>query len=255
LSRSRSIRIALAAVVIVAAALAVGTALAGWRGLNDLNYDDRGRVCRDGMEFALANLGPSSASVTVHETDAGGTNVIRTIVPTTPLAQLQWNPVPELSSQFADYNYSRIFRLRFPVALVPGTFLSVEFSGGPGVNGGTVDVVADCRLVPAFLGFAGPADEPPTVNRVVPGRIVPVGFLAAGVPSLADVVVSVSSIPCTAGDPPFDEDTAPAAGQLRRFGIAFGFAWQTDPAWVGCKQLAFRTPLDGLVRRLNFTFG
>jgi hypothetical protein len=254
-SRSRSISIALAAVVLAASAFVAGTALAGWRGLNDLNYDDRGRVCRDGMEFALANLGPSTASVTVHETDAGGTNVIRTIVPTTALAQLEWNPVPELSSQFADYNYSRIFRLAFPVRLAPGTFLSVEFSGGPGVNGGTVDVVSDCRLVPAFLGFAGPADEPPTVNAAVPGRIVPVGFLAAGVASTADVVVSVSSIPCTAADPPLDEDTAPAAGQLRRFGLAFGFAWQTDAAWTGCKQLSFRTPLDGLVHRLNFNFG
>lgn len=254
MSRSRSIRIALTVVVLAASALAAGTAFAGWRGLNDLNYDDRGRVCRDGMEFALANLGPSVASVTVLETDAGGTNVIRTIVPTTPLAQLVFNPVPELSSQFADYNYSRIFRLRFPVALAPGTFLSVEFSGGPGVNGGTVDQVSDCRLVPAFLGFAGPADEPPTVNAAVPGRIVPVGFLAAGVQSASDVVVSVSSIPCAAGDPPLDEDTAPAVGQLRRFGLAFGFAWQTDPAWTGCKQLSFRTPLDGLVHRLNFRF-
>jgi hypothetical protein len=255
MSRSRSIRIAVAAVVVTASVIAAGTALAGWRGLNDLNYDDRGRVCRDGMEFALANLGPSVASVTVLETDAGGTNVIRTIVPTTPLAQLVFDPVPELSSQFADYNYSRIFRLVFPVRLAPGTHLSVEFSGGPGVNGGTVDEVADCRLVPAFLGFAGPADEPPTVNQVVPGRIVPVGFLAAGVPSVADVVVSVSSIPCASGDPPFDEDTVPAVGQLRRFGLAFGFAWQTDPAWTGCKQLSFQTPLDGLVHRLNFHFG
>ena len=65
MSRSRSIRIAFAAVVVAASVLAAGTALAGWRGLNDLSYDDRGRVCRDGMEFALANLGPSVASVTV----------------------------------------------------------------------------------------------------------------------------------------------------------------------------------------------
>ncbi|HEU0334904.1 MAG TPA: hypothetical protein VFR43_00020 [Gaiellaceae bacterium] len=257
MSRSRSIRIALAAVVVAASVLAAGTALAGWRGLNDLNYDDRGRVCRDGMEFALANLGPSVASVTVLETDAGGTNVIRTIVPTTPLAQLVFNPVPELSSQFADYNYSGIFQLRFPVTLAPGTYLSVEFSGGSGVNGGTVDQVTDCKLDPGFLGFPGPVGEPPNVNASVPGEVVPVRFLAAGVTSPADVVVSVSSIPCSAGDPPLDEDTVPAVGQLRRFGagVAFAFAWQTDPAWTGCKQLSFRTPLDGLVHRLNFNFG
>ena len=56
MSRSRSIRIAFAAVVVAASVLAAGAALAGWRGLNDLSYDDRGRVCRDGMECILSTV-------------------------------------------------------------------------------------------------------------------------------------------------------------------------------------------------------
>jgi hypothetical protein len=253
--RATSIGIALTAVVIAALAV-VPLAWAPWRGLNDLNYDDRGRICSDGMEFALANsFGGGVVTVRITEVDPTTLDEIRELLPATALAPLQFNPVPELTNAFAPYYHSRVFRLAFAVRPAAGATIRLDFSGGIGIAGSTIEDVGDCRLHRAFLGFAGAA-EPPAFNTIAPGKVIRVGFLALGVDNAGQVETSLTSIPCVASQPPFDPVVEPVTIQVSQYRrVAFTVSVPTDPAWRGCKQLSVRTPLDGLVQRLNFNFG
>ena len=151
--------LAVAGVVLVSAT----SASAGWRGLADLNYDDEGRICSNAMEFSLASsLGPATVSIMV-------TNITAEpdveIVPLTELAPLVFGPVPELFD-VNDYLHSRSFRLHFSPKPLPGSELLIQFSGGDGIDGSTVDVVDSCWLHGQFELKQPP--EPPVVT--VPER-------------------------------------------------------------------------------------
>ena len=158
------------------------SASAGWRGLADLNYDDEGRICSNGMEFSLASsLGPATVSVMV-------TNITAEpdveVVPLTELPPLVFAPVPELFN-VATYLHSRSFHLHFSPLPRPGSELLIQFSGGEGIDGSTVDVVDRCWLFSQFE--LKEALEPPVITVPENPELVTVGFHLFGVRGKGDL--------------------------------------------------------------------
>ena len=112
-----------------------------------------------------------------------------------------------------------------------------------------------------FTGFAAPVNAAPTLNRVNPGRTIPVKWRLAedGVPvSAASSFVAVTSVevPCGA-DAPVDvvEETADTVAGLRYTGDGWwSYTWATSKAWAGtCRRMTVRLD-DGTGHSALFDF-
>ena len=252
---------AICALTVAGVVLVVATtASAGWRGLADLNYDDEGRICSNAMEFSLASsLGPARISVSV--TDITADPEVE-IVPLTQLPDLTFAPVPELFD-VATYLHSRTFRLHFSPRPAPGSELRIEFSGGEGIDGATVDVVDRCWLFTQFE--LKDSLEPPAVTVPENPELVRIPFhlpLVGG----QDVFTegpAFAPIPCQAPASATFQEPTPAEGELRRwFGGFYVFRWHPPAGLTGCHELSFRTVELGLSdedlglnHRVLFDFG
>ena len=219
-------------------------AMAGWRGLADLNYDDEGRICSNAMEFSLASsLGPVSISVSV--TDITAEPDVE-IVPLTELPALTFDPVPELFD-VATYLHSRSFRLHFSPRPAPGSELRIEFSGGEGIDGSTIDVVDRCWLFSQFQ--LKDSLEPPAVTAVQDPELVRVPFHLpfAGGDEIFTEGPTFAPVPCAAPATAEFQEPTPALGELRRWlGGFFVFRWEPPAGLTGCQELTFRTVEPGL---------
>jgi hypothetical protein len=111
-----------------------------------------------------------------------------------------------------------------------------------------------------FAGFFGLAN-PPGVNELKAGRVVPVKFSLHGFHGadiFADGYPQSAEYDCDAEEEPELDGGKPAsrAGRLdfNRRRDRYVFNWRTDPRWAGsCRQLVVKFS-DGSVHRANFEF-
>lgn len=230
-------------------------AFAPWKGLSDLNYDDGdgGNVCRDGIDFALTNIFPSTLSVEVVNVSVVPEVVI---LPPTPLQQLEFGPVPELF-HLSDYYYSSSARVRFGQQLPPGTQVDVRFSGSLIASaGGTVH---DCLLGRKVSGFVGLKD-PPGVNRVTWSGPT---WLTLRIPGsqgldIFDEAPTYAPIPCApvqGVNPGYVPSSATGVLKHVKLLDLYLYRWDRPAGISGCQEVWFRLKSDGLQHRVMFDFG
>jgi hypothetical protein len=125
----------------------------------------------------------------------------------------------------------------------------------------TASTTAVYQVIYNFGGFLAPVEDPPAVNRVRAGRVVPVkfslnGFQGAGV--LAEDYPQVAEVECGAGERPERGEPARSGARSELVYHArsdrYRFLWRTERSWAGgCRQLLLKLD-DGLVRRAEFAF-
>jgi len=250
----------LALIVAASLATAVGSAPAGaaWRGINDLNYDDGGRVCRDGVRFGLAHLYPEVKARIINTTPDPDLVVTRRRV-----VSLPFSPTPELFTDFAlGYKYSRNMHLAMSPTAAPGDEIRIEFTnapGGSGANASVTETVGSCLDAPRFEGFFDPVENPPAVNPATPGEKINLRFGLFGDHG-ADIFreePTFAPIPCSSPDtvPAYD----PTAASYRLAYLAaddrYVVRWFPPDTLSGCQELFFRTKYSGLAHRALFDFG
>jgi hypothetical protein len=256
---ARKILLMAAAATLALAAMA-SPAIAGWRGLNDLNYDDGGHACTNAIEFSLANFS-SSLSVRVVDVTPDPDVVV---VPLTPLTMV-FAPVPELfGTGFgtgAPYKFSRTFRLTLNPQPQAGDELSLEFSGPPGSNGSAARTVEDCTLGAPFAGFLGKIKNPPTLNVPKPQKPIELKFSLPGNHGLdifaTDEGPTFAPIPCSPQDttPEYQPSTAVGSLSYHSRSDRYTFTWQPPTGLAGCYEFWFRATTDGLRHSALFNFG
>ena len=112
-----------------------------------------------------------------------------------------------------------------------------------------------------FEGFLPPVDNPPAVNRVKAGRVVPVKFRLGGYRGrdvFADGYPRSVAMPCgSTGEPAGSAATRSALRPRLAYKADHGlyvYRWKTDKAWAGsCRQLVVQLT-DGSFHRANFRF-
>ncbi|HTP07857.1 MAG TPA: PxKF domain-containing protein, partial [Anaerolineae bacterium] len=112
-----------------------------------------------------------------------------------------------------------------------------------------------------FSGFFRPVDNPPVLNVVKAGWIIPVRFSLNGYQGLnifAPGYPKSQIIACsaTAQEVDVDETTATSPGLLiyNPFTDRYIYIWKTDKSWAGtCRQLIV-TLTDGTTHVANFKF-
>jgi hypothetical protein len=229
-------------------------AFAPWKGLSDLNYDDGGNVCRDGIDFALTNIFPSTLSVEVSNVSVDP-NVV--IVPSTLLQQLEFGPVPELFG-LGDYYYSSSARVRFGQELPAGTQVVLRFSGGVNTSTGP-QTVQDCLLGRKVSGFIGLKD-PPGVNTVPTSGPIWLVFRVPGSQGL-DIFTeppTFAPIPCAPAqgvNPGYLPSSATGLLKHVKALDLYLYRWDRPVGVTGCQEVWFRLKKDGLQHRVMFDFG
>jgi hypothetical protein len=237
--------------------LTAGPAFAPWKGLSVLHMDDGGRVCNDGIEFALAHV--FAANETAEVANAADPNDI--IVPATQLAQLRFGPVPELFAA-DDMYFSSIYRIRLP-KVATGTQVEIHFTGTSNATSAALTVAA-CRLGKRVSGFVKLSD-PPAVNTVTTTDPIAVTFKVPGQTGL-DIFSTgerptYAPIPCTPAvspNPGYSPTQAEGTLSVGKSPGTYTFLW--DPPdqpneLTGCQEVFFRLNADGLQHRVLFDFG
>ena len=239
-------------VALVFLVLTAGPAFAPWKGLSDLHMDDGGRVCNDGIEFALAHFAPVTESAEVRNA-ADPTDVI---VPSTPLARLVFSPVPERSAT-DPYFYSSIYRIRLP-KLPTGTAFDIHFTGGTSSATSSTLTVGACKLGKPVSQFVKLAN-PPDVNAVTTPDPIALTFKVPGETGtdIFSEEPTFGPIPCFPTDANPGYVPTPATGTLSsgKSPGAYTYLWTPPPGLSGCQELWFRLDLDGLQHRALFDFG
>jgi hypothetical protein len=242
-------------VALVFLVLTAGPAFAPWKGLSDLNFDD-GRICRDGIAFALADFGADNEHATVTNVTANPDVVLANDV---ALAQLHFEPVPELFS-LGDYYFSASYRILFPQKVPAGTDLTIDFTGTH--NTGTNLKVANCRLGDQPVsGFAGLLN-PPGVNTVTTSDPIALEFALPGKGG-RDIFTEdplYAPIPCAPAqgvNPGYPDPVPQAIGTLsfNRSSGTYTYLWTPSSDLTGCQEVWFRLKKDGLQHRAMFDFG
>lgn len=119
----------------------------------------------------------------------------------------------------------------------------------------TLDVIYD------FSGFFVPVANPPTQNKAIAGKIIPVTFslagnqgldiFAAGFPASAPITCATNP-QLTIGDP--TNVTPPGLTYAASADGRYTYPWKTDKAWQGtCRQFILKLD-DGTYHRANFAF-
>jgi hypothetical protein len=239
-------------IALVLLVLTAGPAFAPWKGLSDLHMDDGGRVCNDGIEFALAHFFAANQSAEV--TNAADPNDV--IVPTTRLAQLRFGPIPELFG-LGDYYYSSIYRIRLP-KVPTGTQLQISFTGTSNATSSTLTVAA-CKLGKPVSGFVKLSD-PPDVNAVTTTDPIALTFKVPGQTGL-DIFSenpTYAPIPCTPAvspNPGYQPTAATGTLSLGKSSGTYTFLWTPPTGLTGCQEVWFRLKGDGLQHKVLFDFG
>ena len=112
-----------------------------------------------------------------------------------------------------------------------------------------------------FRGFLGPVDNPPTLNRVKAGKVVPVKFSLGGDRGLGILATGSPSSERVACDPaaPIDDVEATLANARTKLSYAaapdtYTYAWATDRTWRGtCRRFVLRL-VDGSAHVALFRF-
>jgi len=240
-------------VALVFLVLTAGPAFAPWKGLSVLHMDDGGRVCNDGIEFALAHI--SAANETAEVTNAADPNDV--IVPTTQLAQLPFAPVPEIFGTDDEY-FSSIYRIRLP-KVATGTQLEIHFAGTSNATSAILPV-AGCKLGKPVSGFVKLSD-PPGINAAtttdpialtfkVPGQTGTDIFSTGEGPTFAPIPCS----PAVSPNPGYSPTTATGTLSVGKSGT-YTFSWSPPSGLTGCQEVFFRLKGDGLQHRVMFDFG
>jgi hypothetical protein len=241
-------------VALVFLVLTAGPAFAPWKGLSDLNFDD-GRMCRDGIQFALTHFFQVTEHVTVTNLTADPDIVL---VDDVTLAQLVFGPVPERFS-LGDYYYSLNYRLSFPKRVPTGTVLEIHFFIPGGGEAFTNVTVANCRLGQPVSGFIGLSD-PPGVNAVTTTDPVALEFSLPGKAGL-DIFSeepTYAPIPCTptvTPNPGFSPNAASGTLSFDKSSGTYTFLWTPPTGLTGCQEVWFRLKKDGLQHRVMFDLG
>ena len=244
---------AAAGIALVLLVLSAGPAFAPWKGLSDLYMDDGGRVCRNGIEFSLAHFFAANESAEVTNVTADPDVVV---VPSTPLAQLRFGPVPELFAN-GDYYYSSTYRIRFPTKVQTGTQLEIRFTGTSNASDAPRPVAA-CSLgrrVSAFIGLS----DPPNVNDVTTTAPIALKFRVPRQTGL-DIFSEdplYAPIPCAPLDTNPGYNPTAATGTLSRDPLRpiYTYLWTPPTGLTGCQEVWFRLKRDGLQHRVLFDFG
>ena len=153
-----------------------------------------------------------------------------------------------------------------PLRLDPGRYTLVLTvndgeASSPTWHGGTAitTITVDERPAWLFSGFDAPVKNPPAVNGVRAGSVVPLKFGLGGDrgPSIfAPGFPSSAPVPCGAVGGPPSEVAMPGATQLTYdpTNERYQLNWQTDRAWKGtCRRLTLRF-VDGTERTAEFRF-
>lgn len=249
----------LIAVVAATCTVSVGTARAGWAGISDIQYDNGGRVCTNGLEFSLTYFNAVTISVEISD-DTDFANPIP-VLPETPQAPLVFQPVPELFGVGA-YLASNSYRVLFPQPVPAGHHLSVavNFGGLHAAAGGTVD---NCELGAPFTGFFGPVENPPAINTPKKAdKPIKLKFGLGGNYGLSIFRDGPIAAPIPCGFPapgttipPYEPTTLSGSLKYDSGESRYVYAFTPDPSWTGCYEVWFRTTVDGLTHRTLFDFG
>jgi hypothetical protein len=234
--------------------LTAGPAFAPWKGLSDLNFDD-GRMCRDGINFALADFTADNEHATVTNVTADPDIILADDV---TLAQLHFAPVPERFF-LGDYYFSANYRIPFPKVPI-GTDLTIDFTGSH-ITSTNLPPVGNCRLGQPVSGFIG-LSNPPDVNTVTTPDPIALEFSLPGRagPHIFSERPTYAPIPCAPGGAnPGSPDPAPprATGTLSfdKSSGTYTYLWTPPTGLKGCQEVWFRLKRDGLQHRVMFDFG
>ena len=260
MKRSWSNGLALVSVLVAALALNVGSASAGWAGISDIQYDNGGRNCTDGIEFSLTYFAALSISISITD-DTDLANPVP-VLPDTAVSPLFFQPVPELFGSGA-YLASNSYRVLFPQPVAAGHHLDVRVTFGL-QHASAGATVGDCTLGAPFTGFFGSVSNPPAVNTVKKHlKPIKLTFGLGGDFGLAIFSEPPTANPVPCSFPPPGTTVTPTysptllngtlkydAGQRR-----YIYTFTPDPSWTGCYDVWFRTTADGLTHRALFNFG
>lgn len=245
---------AAAGVALVFLVLTAGPAFAPWKGLSDLNFDD-GRICRDGIAFALADFTADTEHATVTNVTANPDVVLADDV---TLAQLHFEPVPERFS-LGDYYFSASYRILFAKRVPTGTDLTIDFTGSH-IASTNLPPVVNCRLGhEPVSGFAGLSD-PPGVNTVTTTDPIALEFSLPGRAGL-DIFSedpTYAPIPCSptvTPNPGYSPSAATGTLSFVKSAGTYTYLWTPPAGLKGCQEVWFRLKKDGLQHRVMFDFG
>jgi hypothetical protein len=248
-------RYALATVPLLLVAVALTPAHAAWRTISDLNYDDGGHVCTNGMDMGFSEPG-FDLTITVTNNTTG-----QVIVPETTFP-LKFRPVPELFNEFVEYRSSANDRVLFSPDASPGDEIQIDTDSATTGQSLAIETVEDCTLQPRFLGFYE-VQNPPNLNIfsdvVEPNGTVRIKFSLRGDRGL-DIFSEGpyrARIECGPRSSTFDFDTSkPAVGNLayRSDTDRYIYRWRPPVGLTKCHELWFRTAYDGLTHRVLFEF-
>lgn len=260
MKRSWSNGLALVSVLVAALALNVGSASGGWAGISDIQYDNGGRNCTDGIEFSLTYFAALSISISITD-DTDLANPVP-VLPDTAVSPLFFQPVPELFGSGA-YLASNSYRVLFPQPVAAGHHLDVRVTFGL-QHASAGATVGDCTLGAPFTGFFGSVSNPPAVNTVKKHlKPIELKFGLGGDFGLAIFSEPPTANPVPCSFPPPGTTVTPTysptllngtlkydAGKRR-----YIYTFTPDPSWTGCYDVWFRTTADGLTHRALFNFG
>jgi hypothetical protein len=248
-------RYALATVPLLLVSIALTPAQAAWRTISDLNYDDGGHVCTDGMDMGFAEQG-SDLKITVTNNTTG-----QEIVPETAFP-LKFRPIPELFNEFIDYRYSANARVLFSPDASPGDEIQIDTDSAATGQSLAIETVEDCTVQPPFLGFYE-VKNPPNLNIfsdvVEPNGTIRVKFSLRGDRGL-DIFSEGpfrARIECgNKSHTPTLDTSKVAVGKLayRADTDRYIYRWRPPETLGACQELWFRTAYDGLTHRALFDF-
>jgi hypothetical protein len=225
-------------------------------------------------------IGTEGANVTgqVVLTDNAGnsavyTSVTRNIDKTAPLISF---PSPEdgvgfgfYQEAFADYSCSDLSLLSCTAPIAVGDYLTkVGGSRSLKVTARDLAGFTSTQLHTFFVdstfnwqGFSAPLNEPPTLNLVPRGALVPIRFQLpdghGGYVSnlVAFTSATVGSLSCNgqAGAPLNDTATGPAGISYDAANQVFVYNWQTSSSWTGCRKLTIKLK-DNTTHEVRFRF-
>jgi hypothetical protein len=124
-----------------------------------------------------------------------------------------------------------------------------------------LDVSRSFHVLFVFRGFLPPLRNPPAINWMHAGRVIPVRFWLGGRPGpdvLAVGSPAVRPVSCDTWEPIGEAQPALRLGprwigQSWKFGL-YIWLWKTDRRWAGsCRQLELELD-DGSIHRANFRF-
>jgi hypothetical protein len=140
--------------------------------------------------------------------------------------------------------------------------LSVEFIPNSGNYTRAIKTVSitvtEATSTLKFNGFFRPVHNLPFVNRVTPGRTIPVVFTVEGAPVQRAVVGSPASAAAECGNTGLERQvegtTLATMSRMLGVGNRYTYMWKTNPAWAGtCRKLVI-TLIDGSKHEAMFRF-